>query len=322
MQPQDDRETDSRRGGSGAPSVDDEGALVDPLPDGEPDGGSEVEQAGVSPRFATVYDRHRQRHKGLLPESWRVRVPVFEGPLDLLLHLIRINEVEITDIPVALICDQYHEYLDLMEELDLDVAGEYIYEAAVLIQLKSRLLLPQPKVEPGEPEPEDPRQELVQRLLEYRRIREVAESLAEVSSVRSGLWTRARQPLDLGFDEAEVGEIDIGNVSLFDLLKVFRGVLERYEREHPAPLSLRGESFSVRDQIERLLGLLDRARPLDLVDDLLALSCRAEAIAAFLAVLEMGKLQLIDLTILPGGGIGLVRTEREVTALELEAVSS
>jgi segregation and condensation protein A len=76
-----------------------------------------------------------------LPEAWRIQLPEFEGPLDLLLHLIRINQVEITDIPVATICDQFHEYLELMGELDLDVAAEYIYEAALLIQIKSKLLL-------------------------------------------------------------------------------------------------------------------------------------------------------------------------------------
>ena len=94
-----------------------------------------------------------------LPESWRVDLPVFQGPLDLLLHLIKVNEVDIGDIPVALICDQFHEYLHLMEELNLDVAGEYIYEAAMLIHLKSKLLLPRPGDE--DESGEDPREELV-----------------------------------------------------------------------------------------------------------------------------------------------------------------
>ena len=92
---------------------------------------------------------HDDSQRGVLPESWRVHLPIFEGPLDLLLHLVKVNQVEITDIPVALICDQFHEYLRLMEELDLDVAGEYIYEAAQLIQLKSRMLLPRPRSEDG-----------------------------------------------------------------------------------------------------------------------------------------------------------------------------
>lgn len=276
-------------------------------------------QEPVSPEYADALHRHRSRHKGLLPAEWSVRIPTFEGPLDLLLHLIRVNQVEITDIPVALICDQYHAYLDLMEELDLDIAGEYIYEAAILIQLKSRLLLPQPKVEEGEPEPEDPRQELVQRLLEYQRIRDAAESLAEVNSLRTGLWTRKPQDVDLGDGPQE---LDLGDLSLFDLLKVFRQVMERFDREHPPDLTMRGETFSVRAQIDRFLRILDPRRPLDLIDDLLALSCRAEAIAAFLAVLEMGKLELIEFIDLAGGGVGLVRSEREITNVELEAITT
>ncbi|MGH9363343.1 MAG: segregation/condensation protein A, partial [Thermoanaerobaculia bacterium] len=85
----------------------------------------------------------------LLPETWRVQLPVFEGPLDLLLHLIKLNRVEVTDIPVATICDQFHEYLRLMEELNLDIAGEYVYEASLLIHLKSKLLLPRPATAAG-----------------------------------------------------------------------------------------------------------------------------------------------------------------------------
>ncbi|HVS16898.1 MAG TPA: segregation/condensation protein A [Thermoanaerobaculia bacterium] len=262
-------------------------------------------------------DEFRRTHRSMLPESWLVRLPVFEGPLDLLLHLIRVNRVEITDIPVALICDQYHAYLELMEELDLDVAGEYIYEAALLIQLKSRMLLPQPRVEPGEEPPEDPRQELVRRLLEYQKIKEAAQTLAEVDALRRGVWTRIPQSLAA---VAEDEEMDLGDLSLFDLLTTFRRVLDRYDREHPEPMVLHGEIFAVRDQIDRLLGRLAPGRPLSLLDDLLALSCRAEAIAAFLAILELGRLQLVRLHQLTGGDILLHRTERELVAEELEEI--
>ena len=97
-----------------------------------------------------------------LPADWRVDLPTFAGPLDLLLHLVRINEVQITEIPVARVCDQFHEYLGLMEELNLDIAAEYLYEAALLIHLKSRMLLPRPPAGSAE---EDPRQEPELRLL-------------------------------------------------------------------------------------------------------------------------------------------------------------
>ena len=132
---------------------------------------------------------------GLLPESWQVHLPIFDGPLDLLLHLIKLNRVEITDIPVATICDQFHAYMQLMEELNLDVAGEYIYEAAVLIHIKSKMLLPRRRRAEGEPE-EDPRQELVDRLLEYRRLKEIgAVASPRSTALRMGIWTRRPQPL-------------------------------------------------------------------------------------------------------------------------------
>lgn len=253
----------------------------------------------------------------LLPESWRVEVPVFEGPLDLLLHLIKINEVEITDIPVATICDQFHEYLRLMEELNLDIAGEYIYEAALLIHLKSKMLLPRQPRREGEPEEEDPRQELVERLLEYRRLKEAAQSLAEVHQLRRGIWSRDAPPPKLaGADE----EIDLGDVSLYDLLGAFKQALDRFERENPPPYHLHPESFSVKGQLSRLLRVMGLGRPYDLLADLRSCSCRAEAIAAFLAILEMARLNLARLHQTEGGEILLYRTTREASSEELETV--
>lgn len=254
----------------------------------------------------------------VLPESWRVHLPVFEGPLDLLLHLIKMNRVEITDIPVATICDQFQAYLELMEELNLDVAGEYIYEAALLIHLKSKLLLPRPAKAEGEPE-EDPRQELVQRLLEYRRLKEVAQSFAELDRVRMGIWTRKPQPLPQAPEEE--GTIDLGEVSLFDLMGALKTALVRYEKEHPPPLQLTLEAFSVRGQFDRLLAILDAGRPFDLVDDLRTRSCRAEAISAFLAVLELARLNLVRVHQTEAGDILLYRTTRELTTEDREAIS-
>ena len=255
---------------------------------------------------------------GSLPESWRVRLPIFEGPLDLLLHLIRVNEVQITDIPVALICDQFHEYLNLMEVMNLDVAGDYIYMAAYLIHLKSKMLLPKPRTLEGKVVEEDPRQDLVERLLEYRRLKEAAQTLAEVDSVRRGMWLRKSGELRrLATGESEM---DISELSLFDLLRTFKDVVERWERDHPDPIHLVGEVWTVRDQIERLLGRLKPGKPYDLVDDLRSLTCRAEAVAAFLAVLEMARMLLIRLHQTEKGAILLYRTERELQAAELEAV--
>lgn len=249
----------------------------------------------------------------LLPESWKVRLPVFEGPLDLLLHLVRINEVEITDIPVAKVCDQFQEYLRLMEELNLDIAAEYIYEAALLIHLKSRMLLPHPAL-PGSAD-EDPRQALVTRLVEYRRLKDAAHSLAEADRVRHGIWTRS----DTSLPGAEP-ELDLGEISLYDLLQALQRVLVHYRREHPEPLLVPTEVFSVREQFERLLGVLDAGRPHRLLEDLRGRSGRAEIVATFLAVLELARLSLVRLHQTVSGEILLYRTTRDLQRHELEAI--
>ncbi len=254
--------------------------------------------------------------QGGLPESWRVQLPVFEGPLDLLLHLVRINEVEITDIPVAVICDQFYEYLQLMDELNLDIAADYIYEAAQLIHLKSKLLLPRPATAGGE-EVEDPRQELVERLLEYQRIKEAAQSLGEIHSLRRGIWSRPSHPLELENDEPM---IDLGDVSLHDLLGCLKNVLVRYDHEHPDPLHVSRETFTVRDQFQRLLEAVSPDRPFDLLADLRQRSCRAEIVAAFLAVLELAHLSLVRFHQTAGGEILVYRTARELQVHELEAI--
>ncbi|HEV7784765.1 MAG TPA: segregation/condensation protein A [Thermoanaerobaculia bacterium] len=258
--------------------------------------------------------------EGPLPAAWRVHLPIFEGPLDLLLHLIKLNRVDITDIPVATICDQFHAYLGLMEELNLDIAGEYIYEAALLIHIKSKMLLPRPAGKENEPE-EDPRQELVERLLEYRRLKEMAQSLAEVDRLRLGIWTRRPQPLPAA-PEGEEQQVDLGEVSLFDLMGAFKAALQRYEKEHPPPLQLSLEEFSVRGQFDRLLGILDAGRPFDLVSDLKDRTCRAEAIAVFLAVLELARLNLVRIHQTEAGDILLYRTTRELGDADREALGS
>lgn len=258
-----------------------------------------------------------------LPAEWRVQLPIFEGPLDLLLHLIRINEVDIKDIPVAIICDQFHAYLELLEELNLDIAAEFIYEAAVLIQLKSRMLLPRPEKEKGEEGggAEDPRTPLVRRLLEYRRLRQAAASLAEVDQVRSGIFTRTKP---FAFDATPSLESELvpasDEVSLFDLVSALRRVFERYRQEHPEPLEVPVEEFSVRSEMEAYLARLEPGQAIELLQDLASRSCRLEAVAAFLAVLEMVRLGLLALE-RQNGMLFLWRTSRSIALGELEEIA-
>lgn len=250
-----------------------------------------------------------------LPESWKVHLPIFEGPLDLLLHLIKINQLDIYDIPVSLICDQFHQYLELMEELDLDIASEYLYEAAQLIQLKSRMLLPRPRREDDEVG-EDPREELVERLLEYKKLKEAAQTMAERHALRQGIWTRRVPPPSGAGDDL----IDLSEVSIHHLLSAFRDVIERFDREHPPPYLVHREVFSVRDQFERILAKLDPARPLDFVDDLRLRSGRGEVVAAFLAILELARLALVRIHQADSGAVLLYRTPKELSKEDLEGI--
>jgi segregation and condensation protein A len=159
--------------------------------------------------------------------SYRVKLELFEGPLDLLLHLVKKNEVDIADIPIAIITDQYLEYMAMLEELNLDVAGEFLVMAATLMYIKSRCLLPQPE-EADDEEEGDPRAQLIERLREYQRFREAAFELGERQLLARDVFARPRDAADaeaLG-DGAEP-EVEVRDVSLGVLLDAFRRVLQR-----------------------------------------------------------------------------------------------
>jgi chromatin segregation and condensation protein Rec8/ScpA/Scc1 (kleisin family) len=159
----------------------------------------------------------------------------------------------------------------------------------------------------------------VQRLLDYQRLKDAAQSLAETQSLREGMWSRPSQEASFLPDNDE-DALNLEDVSLYDLLVVFRTALERHDREHPAPLIYRGDHFPVRGQFERLLELVRPGEPYDFLDDLLALSCRSEAIAAFLAILELSRLQLIRLHQTNEGDLLLYRTTRQLLPDELRDI--
>jgi segregation and condensation protein A len=224
-----------------------------------------------------------------LVQPYPVRLPAFEGPLDLLLHLIRKNEVDLRNVPVADICRQYHDYLVLMQELDLEVAAEFLYMEAILVHIKSQLVLPRRATGEGEPA-EDPREELVRRLLEYRKVKGVAETLHELEAERLGLWARPPSKLDGAQEE----EADLSDVSLFDLLTLFKGALDRYRASHPPAMEIEHQKFSIREKMDEMLAKLKGASgPVPLTEVFGGLSGRAEAIAVFLAVLELLRLRIV-----------------------------
>lgn len=220
--------------------------------------------------------------------AYKVALPTFHGPLDLLLHLIKKHEVDIYDIPIVLITEQYTTYLETMEELDLDIAADYIYMAALLIHIKSQMLLP--RDENALADIEDPRKELVDRLLEYQRFKAVAESFAELDVVRMGMWSRP--PVRLPGQDAS--EIDMSEVSLFDLIDAFRSALRRYKDAHPQSIELQRTVHKVSDKMAELYRKVHEKSPIRL-QWFLEGRGRNELIAVFLGMLELVRLGGISL---------------------------
>ena len=236
------------------------------------------------------------------PDAYKVKLESFEGPLDLLIHLIRKNEVNIYDIPIKLITEQYLGYIELMQELNLDVAGEFLVMAATLIHLKSRTLLPRPPTaEEDGGDDEDPREALVRRLLEHQKYKAAAELLHERETLRGAQFMRpdARVADAAGDDYEPELEVD-----LFSLLAAFRGVLERANRR--PRMVLPPEEMSIELRIEQLLSRLSETEACgfeDLFSD--GDGSRPFMIVTFLALLEMIRLKLIR--VFQAGGFGPIR---------------
>jgi segregation and condensation protein A len=224
------------------------------------------------------------------PEAYSVKLDSFEGPLDLLIHLIRKNEVNIYDIPIALITQQYLEYVEMMQELNLDTVGEFLVMAATLIHIKSKMLLPRPDTTDEEQPEEDPREALVRRLLEHQKFKAAAELLHERAVLRGAQWIRpdGRIAEIAGDESAYEPEVE---VDLFSLLAAFRGVLER-AKQRPKML-LPPEEIPVEVRIDQLLALLSETEACGFEDLFAKDDSRGAMITTFLALLEMIRLKLI-----------------------------
>lgn len=210
-----------------------------------------------------------------------VQLPTFSGPLDLLLHLIQKNEVSVYDIPIASICDQFHAHLAAMQEIDLQVAGEFLWMAAWLLQLKSKMLLPRTVGDQ-----EDPRAELVERLLEYRRVKEVAGILSEIHVVRRCVW-----PTGVGLDLADAAvELDWEDVDLDLISRTYLDVMQRFADAHPPPLTVLPLRFTVEQKIRELYGRVRAEGLVPLMRDLRTRSETEEVVTVVVAVLELARL--------------------------------
>ena len=231
---------------------------------------------------------------GEFESKYHVRLPVFDGPLDLLLHLIRTNEVDIYDIPISEITKQYLEILELMKELNLNLAGEFLLMAASLIHLKSKMLLPPPHEDGTEDDSgRDPREELVARLLDYQRYKEAAQQLHEQGEIRSATWVRPDDAVESLAPSNENGEAaePLLEVALFDLISAFRDVLERVRQR--ADLVFERETISMEEMIERLKKRVSLGSECTFVDLFEEAYDRPTVIVTFLAILEMVRLRFL-----------------------------
>lgn len=241
--------------------------------------------------------------------QYQVKLDIFEGPLDLLLYLIKKNEVDIYDIPMALITGQYLEYLELMKELNLDIAGEFLVMASTLIKIKSQMLLPPVEGE-GEGEDEtDPRAELMEHLLEYQRYKEAAHQLVTRELLEKDIFKRP-QTEDPG--EVKVDGDMLIEASLFDLVDALRKVIERKD----LPENIMGvavEKMTVRDKIVSILQQLRETPQLVFQSLFDPLVTRYEIVVAFLAVLELIRLRAIRVfQVQPYGEIRIVALASQV----------
>ena len=219
--------------------------------------------------------------------SYHVKLEIFEGPMDLLLHLIKKHELDIYDIPIAPITQQYLEYLDLMKSLDMEIAGDFLVMASTLTHIKSRMLLP-PTGEPGEDdEGADPRAELIRRLLEYKRFKDAATSLEQREQDWSKVFTRETEAKpELPPDDEPL----LFDFHLFDLLAALRDVLNRAP---DAGIEITAEAVSITDKIAHILSRLEGADSLLFADLFEGNTSRSHIIATFMALLELMKNRIV-----------------------------
>ena len=234
--------------------------------------------------------------------EYKVKLEVFEGPLDLLLYLIKKDEVDIYDISIERITQQYLEFMDAFKVLDLEVAGEFVVMAANLIYIKSRSLLPvhvQPPEE--EAEEEDPRWDLIRQLVEYKKFKDAAAQLSQRELDQSNLFTRLPEP------EAAV-ERPLGEVSVFDLIAAFNKILKRIEGKTEDLREIFEENFSVSDKIDFIMKMTASGVALKFTELFASAASRTEVVVTFLALLELVRLK--QLSLVQGEAFGEIELKR------------
>jgi segregation and condensation protein A len=221
--------------------------------------------------------------------AYKVKLEIFEGPLDLLLHLIKKDEIDIYDIPIAGITEQYLGYLDFMKLLDLNIAGEFLVMAATLIHIKSKMLLPQPEIDEEAPEEEDPREELVKRLLEYKKFKEAATELSNRATRQRDFFGRKLTPTT---SNLKMGQDEYFEANLFDLISAFTKVM----KEVPKQLfyEVIKDEFTVEEKMHDIFHMLVKRPRIHFNELFRKLNNKAELITTFLAILELIRLKEVS----------------------------
>ena len=216
-----------------------------------------------------------------------IHLDIFEGPLDLLLYLIRKNEYDIFDIPISEITEQYLHYIEVLQSLDLEVAGDFLVMAATLMKIKSRMLLPRPELN-EEGEEEDPRAALIKQLLEYQRYKEAAEQLQDRPVLGRDVFARKFESPELAKAESEESYLE---VDMYDLIEALRSVLKGLPEDKA--YTIRFEPYSVRERISQLVDMLKGLESITFQELFTGATQRIEVVTTFLAMLEMVRLQLL-----------------------------
>lgn len=241
--------------------------------------------------------------------SYKIKLQVFEGPLDLLLYLIKKDQLNIYDIPMVQVTDQYIQYLELMELLDLDIAGEFLVIAATLLHIKSKMLLPPDPNEQPEEEEEDPRLDLVEKLLEYKRFKEAAQHLRGREKMRQDVFTRRIN------EQEEKGEVYF-EASLFELISAFSKALKDIPKD--IFYEVIKDEFTVEEKIHQILHLLFEQPKVHLSELFNQAKNKLEIVATFLAILELIKIKeirIIQTQIF--GEIQIIRNEENIVPIPL-----
>jgi segregation and condensation protein A len=219
--------------------------------------------------------------------SYQIKLEVFEGPMDLLLHLIKKHELDIYSIPIALITQQYLEYIELMKNLDMEIAGDFLVMASTLTHIKSRMMLPPSENPDSDEEGPDPQAELIRRLLEYKSYKEAALSLEDKEETWSQVYTR---PAETTPDVPAEDEPLLFDFHLFDLLAALKDVMVRVPDEK---FEITAETVSITEKISQLLSRLEAVDSLLFADLFEGSTSKAQVIGTFLALLELVKTRVV-----------------------------